>query len=75
MAEMGERHHVAVTGVAKLKTIFQMVGIGAMLFTFPLFGIIPAYGIGFALVLAASVLTLWSMFLYLRAAWPHMNES
>ena len=74
MAEMGERHQVAVTGIAKLKTIFQLVGLGAMLFTFPLFGIIPAYGIGFALVLAAAVLTIWSMLLYLKAAWPHMQD-
>ncbi len=74
MAEMGERHQVAVTGIAKLKTIFQLVGLGAMLFTFPLFGIIPAYGIGFALVLAAAVLTIWSMFIYLRAALPHMHD-
>jgi CDP-diacylglycerol--glycerol-3-phosphate 3-phosphatidyltransferase len=73
MAEMGERHHVAVSGIAKVKTIFQLVGLGAMLFTFPIFGILPAYGIGFMLVLAASVLTLWSMYLYLKAAWPHMN--
>ncbi|NND55121.1 MAG: CDP-diacylglycerol--glycerol-3-phosphate 3-phosphatidyltransferase [Gammaproteobacteria bacterium] len=73
MAEMGERHQVAVSGIAKLKTIFQLVGLGAMLFTFPLFGIIPAYGIGFALVLAAAVLTIWSMLLYLKAAWPHMS--
>ena len=73
MAEMGERHQLAVSGIAKLKTIFQLVGLGAMLFTFPIFGILPAYGIGFMLVLAASVLTLWSMYLYLKAAWPHMN--
>jgi len=74
MAEMGERHQVAVSGIAKLKTIFQLVGLGAMLFTFPIFGVIPAYGIGFTLVLAASILTIWSMILYLKAAWPHMND-
>ena len=74
MAEMGERHQVAVSGIAKLKTIFQMVGLGAMLFTFPLFGVIPAYGIGFLLVLAAAALTLWSMYLYLKAAWPYLDE-
>jgi len=74
MAEMGERHQVAVSGIAKLKTIFQLVGLGAMLFTFPLFGVIPVYGLGFALVLLASVLTIWSMLLYLKAAWPHIND-
>jgi CDP-diacylglycerol--glycerol-3-phosphate 3-phosphatidyltransferase len=73
MAELGERGAVAVTGIAKLKTIFQLVGVGAMLYTYPVFGILPVYGIGFLLVVAASVLTLWSMYLYLLAAWPHLN--
>lgn len=73
MAELGERGAVAVTGIAKLKTIFQLVGVGAMLFTYPIFGILPAYEIGFLLVVAASVLTLWSMYLYLLAAWPHLK--
>jgi CDP-diacylglycerol--glycerol-3-phosphate 3-phosphatidyltransferase len=72
MAEMGERNVVAVTGIAKMKTIFQLVGVGAMLYTYPIFGILPAYGIGFMLVVAASALTLWSMYLYLKAAWPIM---
>jgi CDP-diacylglycerol--glycerol-3-phosphate 3-phosphatidyltransferase len=74
MAEIGERSAVAVTGIAKLKTIFQMVGVGAMLYTYPIFGILPAYGIGFVLVVAASVLTLWSMLIYLKAAWPLLNS-
>jgi CDP-diacylglycerol--glycerol-3-phosphate 3-phosphatidyltransferase len=72
MAEMGERNVVAVTGIAKMKTIFQLVGVGAMLYTYPIFGILPAYGIGFMLIVAASALTLWSMYLYLKAAWPIM---
>jgi len=73
MAELGERGAVAVTGIAKLKTIFQLVGVGAMLFSYPIFGILPAYEIGFLLLVAASVLTLWSMYLYLVAAWPHLK--
>ena len=73
MAEMGARSAVAVTGIAKLKTIFQLVGVGAMLFTYPIFGFIPAYGIGFLLVLAAAVLTIWSMYIYLKAAWPQLS--
>lgn len=73
MAEMGERGTVAVSGAAKIKTIFQLVGVGAMLFTYPIFGILPAYGIGFMLVVAAALLTIWTMFLYLRAAWPALR--
>jgi CDP-diacylglycerol--glycerol-3-phosphate 3-phosphatidyltransferase len=73
MAAVGESSAVAVTGIAKLKTIFQLVGVGAMLFTYPIFGVIPAYEIGFLLVVGASVLTIWSMVVYLRAAWPSLN--
>lgn len=75
MAEVGGRHHLAVSGMAKIKTILQLVGVGAMLFTYPIFGLIPAYGIGFGLVVASAVLTLWSMYLYLQAAWPHLHNA
>jgi CDP-diacylglycerol--glycerol-3-phosphate 3-phosphatidyltransferase len=73
MAELGARSTVAVSGIAKIKTIFQLVGVGAMLFTYPIFGFIPAYGIGFLLVVSAAGLTMWSMYLYLKAAWPSLN--
>ncbi|MCP4000393.1 MAG: CDP-diacylglycerol--glycerol-3-phosphate 3-phosphatidyltransferase [Gammaproteobacteria bacterium] len=73
MAELGARNAVAVTGIAKLKTIFQLVGVGAMLYTYPVFGFIPLYGIGFILVVTASGLTIWSMYIYLKAAWPQLT--
>ena len=31
------------------------------------------YGIGFVLLLAAAVMTIWSMIVYLRAAWPYIS--
>ena len=73
MSELGRRHHVAVSGSGKLKTILQMVGLGAMLWYQPLWGI-PVYAIGKALLILAAGLTLWSMALYIRAAWPHITE-
>ena len=73
MAELGQRTSVAVGWVGKLKTIFQMVAIGCMLWEIPLLGI-PIYEIGFVLLFAAAALTVWSMLLYLRAAWPFMKE-
>ena len=39
MSELGRRHHVAVSGTGKLKTILQMVGLGAMLWHEPTFGL------------------------------------
>jgi CDP-diacylglycerol--glycerol-3-phosphate 3-phosphatidyltransferase/cardiolipin synthase len=71
MAEMGNRGEVAVTGVAKKKTIAQMFGLSLMLWTQDLFGI-PIYEIGIILMLIAAGLTLWSMVIYVRAAWPYM---
>lgn len=73
MAELGARNIVAVSAFGKLKTILQMVGLGAMLWENPMFGI-PVYYIGTGLLLIAAGLTLWSMFAYIRAAWPKLTE-
>ena len=74
MAELGRRRHVAVSGTGKLKTILQMVGLGALLWYVPTFGL-PVYAIGKALLILAAGLTLWSMMVYLRSARPHMSEA
>ena len=74
MAELGQRTSVAVTWVGKLKTIFQMVAIGMMIWQEPTFGL-PIYQLGYLLLVVAAVLTIWSMVMYLRAAWPLMRES
>jgi CDP-diacylglycerol--glycerol-3-phosphate 3-phosphatidyltransferase len=74
MAELGAREHVAVSGHGKLKTVLQMVGVGAMLWTHPMWGL-PVYEIGIGLLILSAGLTLWSMFGYLRAAWPSLMGS
>lgn len=73
MAELGQRTSVAVGVVGKLKTIFQMVAIGCMIWKIRTFGI-EWYTLGFYMLFAAAVLTVWSMLIYLRAAWPYMKE-
>lgn len=73
MAALGERAQVSVSYFAKWKTTLQIFGISFMLYEYPQFGW-PLYGIGMSLLLAAVVLTLWSMFDYLRAAWPVMRD-
>ena len=45
MAEIGARQLVAVSGFGKLKTIMQMVGLGAMIWHYPFLGI-PIHTIG-----------------------------
>jgi len=74
MAEIGARQLVAVSGFGKVKTIMQMVGLGAMIWHYPFLGI-PIHTIGLTLLIIAAGLTLWSMFAYLRAAWPSMVDS
>ncbi len=74
MAELGARSQIAVSGFGKLKTILQMVGLGAMLFLNPIFNI-PVYEIGATLLIIAAGLTLWSMFVYIQTAWPRLTES
>ena len=74
MSELGASHQVTVTGYAKLKTVFQMFGLSFMLFKIPVFGI-PIYLIGKILLIAAVVLTLWTMIVYLVKAWPVILKS
>lgn len=74
MAEMGKRGHVEVTGLGKLKTIFQMTAISLLLFEQDLLGL-PILFIGLALLYLAAALTLWSMWVYLHAAWPTISEA
>ena len=69
MATIGERANVKVSVAGKIKTTLQMFGIAFMVFQEPLFGI-PIYTVGFVLLVAAAVMTIWSMIIYLRAAWP-----
>ncbi len=74
MAGLGSRAEVAVGASGKIKTTLQMFGIGFMVYQHSAFGI-PVYTLGFYLLLAAAAMTLWSMFVYLRAAWPAMMRN
>lgn len=69
MAELGKRASVAVSNIGKIKTALQMVSIGVLLGA-PEGGTLEMIGL-YALY-AAAVLTLWSMLMYLKAAWPEL---
>jgi CDP-diacylglycerol--glycerol-3-phosphate 3-phosphatidyltransferase/cardiolipin synthase len=69
MSEIGERTKVAVSIIGKIKTTIQMIAILLLLYKFPL-GPFPAHEVGVILLYIAAILTLWSMLVYLRAAWP-----
>jgi CDP-diacylglycerol--glycerol-3-phosphate 3-phosphatidyltransferase/cardiolipin synthase len=74
MAEVGARRKVAVSSIGKLKTIFQMTGLSMMLFHGDVW-FIPAYELGLLCLVSAAALTLWSMVIYLQAAWPDLMQS
>lgn len=74
MSELGERTRVAVSFLGKFKTIGQMVAIPFLLYRDPIFGL-PVFRIGELLLYLAAALTLWSMVIYLRAAWPSLTRA
>lgn len=69
MAELGQRAAVGVQTIGKVKTVFQMIALILLLFREPLLGL-PIFTLGHVLLWIAALLTIWSMGVYLRAAWP-----
>ena len=67
MAIIGESRGVAVSYIGKLKTGAQMIAI-ILLFLFEPIYSIPTYPLGTILVYIAVVLTVWSMFYYIKKA-------
>ncbi|GAB3403075.1 CDP-diacylglycerol--glycerol-3-phosphate 3-phosphatidyltransferase [Massilia agilis] len=74
MAEIGARKSVAVSSLGKIKTAAQMVAIPMLLFHGEVLGFVDTRLWGDVLLWIAGVLTVWSMFYYLRRAWPLMKE-
>jgi CDP-diacylglycerol--glycerol-3-phosphate 3-phosphatidyltransferase len=74
MAQIGQSAHTRVASIGKIKTVVQMVALTLLLYRHDLLGL-PVYAIGRWLLIAAAVLTLWSGFMYARAAWPHLRAA
>ena len=74
MAEIGERAKVAVSVIGKIKTTAQMVAILLLLYRESI-GPFPTAIVGIVSLYLAAILTLWSMIVYLRAAWPVLMEA
>lgn len=72
MAKIGASGSVAVHWLGKFKTVAQMVAIPCLLHREDWFGL-PAQLIGQVLIVVAALLTVWSMFYYLRKAWPDIQ--
>lgn len=71
MAEVGKRAKVAVSSIGKIKTMLQMIAVIILLYcvntTNPYLILL-----GYVLLYSAAVLTIWSMLLYLKAAWTQL---
>ena len=69
MAEIGKRSNIAVSNIGKSKTFMQMLAILFLLYQQPLLMLSKedVHLIGVTLLFAATVLTLWSGFIYLLA--------
>lgn len=74
MAELGERTSVAVSYIGKVKTAFQMVAITALLAIDPVRDESWLLALSYVVLYTAAVLTLWSMTVYLKAAWVVIKD-
>ncbi len=84
MAQIGATKSVAVNSLGKIKTACQMTAIPMLLFYKPItlsgYSVLNASSItldiqrwGEELIYIAAVLTIWSMFYYLKLAWPQIR--
>ena len=73
MAQIGQSKSVAVNILGKVKTVSQLVAIPFLLYNGILLGF-HTNVVGQALILIAAGITLWSMVVYLRAAWASRSE-
>ena len=73
MAEMNSSVTVAVSRLGKIKTSLQMVAIAVLLALPPNFDSVFIVA-GYSLLYVAAMMTLWSMSIYLQAAWPTLKQ-
>ena len=74
MAQIGASKSVAVSSLGKIKTTAQMIAIPMLLYYDQFLYVINTQFWGQILLGVAAVLTVWSMFYYLRKAWPLIKE-
>ena len=73
MAENQARSNVAVAYIGKVKTTVQMIAIIVLLASNPE-GWAWLWQLGFILIYVAAILTVWSMVIYIKSAWPMLTS-
>lgn len=75
MAEIGKRASVAVNLVAKVKTVMQMIALVLLVWYTAALSSLWVIWLGTVLLFFAAALTLWTMIIYLKFAWPDLTLS
>lgn len=76
MSDIGKRTSVAVSYIGKIKTALQMMSVGLLLLYCPSCGDSHSLLIfGLILLYLATGMTLWSMYMYIRVAWPDLIKN
>jgi CDP-diacylglycerol---glycerol-3-phosphate 3-phosphatidyltransferase len=73
MAQLGQTKSMAVAFIGKVKTVAQMTAIIALLLWEDVIPGVPTPLLGEFALWVAAILTLWSMFHYLKLAAPHIG--
>ncbi|OGT26674.1 MAG: CDP-diacylglycerol--glycerol-3-phosphate 3-phosphatidyltransferase [Gammaproteobacteria bacterium RIFCSPLOWO2_02_FULL_42_14] len=73
MSAIGKRAGVVVSWIAKVKTSIQMLALVMLIWYYPGASLWIKW-IGLLLLYAAAMLTLWSMYVYLKTAWPDLTS-
>jgi CDP-diacylglycerol--glycerol-3-phosphate 3-phosphatidyltransferase len=71
MAELGKRTSVVVSQLGKIKTAVQMLALVVLIYCQPSTHVTIII-LGYILLYAAAILTIWSMVIYLKAAWVEL---
>ena len=73
MAQLGQHKSIAVAFIGKVKTVAQMTAIIALLLWEDVIPGVSTPFVGTFALWVAAILTLWSMFHYLKLAAPHIG--
>jgi len=74
MADIGKRTKLNVTYIAKIKTTIQMIALVILLAITPGHISLVAW-LGYIMLIFSAIMTIWTMVIYLKAAWPEFGLS
>ena len=73
MSSLGKSDVVAVSFFGKAKTVAQMFALMFLIYEYDIFGL-PTYIFGLGLLVWAAILTIVSMVVYIKSAWPTLTK-